>query len=65
LIIDGAETPYGNQLAWPGLATLPGLPATIAPIGTTKAGLPIGVQVVSAFLEDRNSIAVAGLLSRA
>ncbi len=36
LTINGAPTPYGAQIAWPGIATFPGLPSTCAPIGKTK-----------------------------
>src|SRR6202030_1322889 len=32
LTVKGEATPYGAQLAWPGIATFPGLPATCAPI---------------------------------
>jgi Amidase len=39
-----------------------GLPATVAPVGTTAAGLPIGVQVIGAHLHDRTTIAVADWL---
>jgi Asp-tRNA(Asn)/Glu-tRNA(Gln) amidotransferase A subunit family amidase len=42
-----------DQLAWPGIATLPGLPATAIPIGLSPQGLPIGVQIVGPWLEDR------------
>ena len=31
--IDGKDYVYPDQLAWPGIATLPGLPATAIPIG--------------------------------
>lgn len=64
LSIDGRDTPYFDQLAWPGVATLANLPATSAPIGQTRAGLPIGVQIIGPFLEDRTPIAFAGLLER-
>jgi len=63
-VIDGLETPYGAQLAWPGMATLANLPATAVPIGKTKAGLPIGVQIVGPYLEDRTTVAFAGLVER-
>ena len=62
-VIDGEVTPYGAQVAWPGMATLANLPATAAPIGATKAGLPIGVQIIGPYLEDRTTIAFAGLIA--
>jgi len=65
LIINGEATPYGAQLGWPALALLPNLPATAAPIGFTKAGLPIGAQVIGDYLQDRTTIAFAGLVERA
>jgi len=36
----------------------------VAPIGRTESGLPIGVQVIGGFLEDRTTIAFAGLIER-
>ncbi len=62
LTIDGVATRYGDQLAWPGVATFANLPATAAPVGRTPAGLPIGVQVIGPFLQDRTTIAIAGWL---
>ena len=59
--INGADTPYGAQIAWPGVALLPGLPATAMPIGFTRGGLPMSVQVIGPYLEDRTTIAFAGL----
>jgi amidase len=46
LEIDGSKVDYGDQIAWAGIATLNGLPATAAPIGRSEGGLPIGVQIV-------------------
>jgi amidase len=57
--IDGQDFHYDDQLVWAGMATLPGLPATAMPIGLSPAGLPIGVQVIGPFLEDRTTIAFA------
>ncbi len=62
LMIDGEATPYGAQIAWPGVATFANLPATATPIGRTREGLPIGVQVIGPFLRDRTTIAIAGWL---
>jgi amidase len=65
IAIDGKIYPYMDQIVWPGLATLPGLPATAAPIGLSPAGLPIGVQIIAPFLEDRTSLRFAELIERA
>ncbi|MBL8772867.1 MAG: hypothetical protein JNK30_15910 [Phenylobacterium sp.] len=64
LTIDGRSTPYFDQLAWPAVALLPNLPATAVPIGFSRAGLPIGAQIMGAHLEDRTTIHVAELLER-
>ena len=62
LTINGEATPYADQVAWPGMATFAGLPATAAPIGKNTEGLPIGVQIIGPYLEDRTTIAVARAL---
>jgi amidase len=62
--IDGKDYPYTDQLAWPGIATLPGLPATAIPIGLSPEGLPIGVQIVGPWLEDRTPLRLAELIER-
>ena len=62
--IDGKVHPYISLIVWGTLATPPGLPATVAPIGRSPSGLPIGVQIIGPFLEDRTTIAFAGLLER-
>jgi amidase len=63
--VDGAKIPYFDQSVWAGLATLSGLPATTMPIGHSDSGLPIGVQIIGGFLDDRTTIAFAGLVERA
>lgn len=62
--IDGRDHIYPDQLAWPGLATLPGLPATAIPIGLSPEGLPVGVQIVGPWLEDRTPLKLAELIER-
>ncbi len=64
LDVDGSPVPYGHQIAWASMATVLGLPATVAPIGHSKEGLPIGVQIIGPYLEDRTTIAFAGLIER-
>jgi amidase len=62
--IDGKDTPYEDQVVWPGLATLPGLPATAMPLERSAEGLPVGVQVIGPYLEDRTPLAFARLVER-
>jgi len=64
LSIDGKRTPYFEQLAWPGVATFPGLPATAVPVGATSERLPVGLQVIAGALHDRTAIAIGTWLSR-
>jgi amidase len=55
--------PYLDLLFWISFATLTGLPATTAPIGLTRDGLPVGIQIVGPYLEDATPIDIAGKLS--
>jgi len=64
LKINGEDTPYGAQVAWPGVATFPGLPATAVPIAKNADGLPIGVQILGAKFDDRTTLSFAGLLKQ-
>ena len=61
--IDGATRPYLDLLTWISPATTCHLPATAAPIGRTTTGLPVGLQIVGPYLEDRTPIAFAAALS--
>jgi amidase len=62
--IDGKDYSYPDQLAWPGIATLPGLPATAIPTGLSPEGLPVGVQIVGPLFEDRTPLKLAELIER-
>jgi len=64
IAIDGKDCSYGDQIVWPGVATVPGLPATAVPIARTDTGLPIGVQVIGPYLEDRTTLMFARLVER-
>jgi amidase len=56
--------PYVQNLAyWISTASLSGLPATVAPIGLTAEGLPVGVQILGPMWEDATTIEFAALLS--
>lgn len=65
LTIDGEDVAYAPQSAWPLFAGMPHLPATVAPIGRTRAGLPIGAQFIGPFLEDLTTIAFAEQIAAA
>ncbi len=65
LMVNGQPMPYFTQLAWAGLATFPNLPSTAAPIGMSKGGLPIGVQIIGSYMEDRTTLAFARLMEEA
>ena len=62
--IDGKPYVYPDQLSWPGIATLPGLPSTAIPTGFSPDGLPVGVQIVGPWLEDRTTVKLAELIER-
>jgi len=50
------------QLRYIALASMAYLPATVAPIGTTPTGLPVGAQLIGPHLEDRTPLALASAL---
>jgi len=60
LPIDGEPSKFGDQLGWAGIATVANLPSTAIPLGVNKAGLPLSVQAIGPFLEDKTTIAFAG-----
>ena len=60
--MDGRPVPAVDLVFWAGLVTLVGLPSTVVPIGRTRAGLPVGMQVVAPYLEDRTGIQFAKCL---
>lgn len=63
-LVNGKPVDYQTQGAWSTMAGLGCLPVTVAPIGQTKKGLPIGVQIIGPYLEDRTTIQFARLLAR-
>jgi amidase len=65
LQINGESVPYSRLQVYPGLASLSGQPATAFPWGRTQSGLPIGLQAIGPYLEDRTPITFAALLAQA
>ena len=52
-------TQQSDLIDWTALVGSAYLPSTVAPLGLTDTGLPIGVQIVGPFLSDRTTIAFA------
>ncbi|RNJ63296.1 MAG: amidase [Porphyrobacter sp. IPPAS B-1204] len=67
LSINGQEEPGSSGLIWSSMATFPGLPATVVPIGSAAylgAELPCGMQVIGPRWSDLDCIAAAEAIGR-
>ncbi len=64
ILVNGAPVPTTDQLFWAGFSGLVYLPSTVAPIGLTAEGLPVGVQIVGPQYGDRLCILFARLIER-
>ena len=62
--VNGHRVPTTDQLFWAGLTCMVYLPATVAPVGLTPGGLPVGVQIAGPQYGDRTCIAFARLLEQ-
>jgi amidase len=60
---DGPRPYVQNSSYWISVASLSGLPSTVAPIGLTAEHLPVGIQILAPMWEDATSIEFAALLS--
>ena len=63
VIINGKSRPQMDTLAWTGLVGVAYLPSTVVPVGRV-GDLPVGVQVIGPYLEDRTPLFVAEQLTR-
>jgi len=57
--VNGEERPYIELLGWVATVTMCRLPATVFPVGRTTGNLPVGVQIVGPYLEDRTTLQFA------
>jgi amidase len=62
LRVNGKDVRFENQLLWAGYGGIAYLPATVAPIGQTPSGLPVGVQIIGPHSEDYTCLHFARLL---
>ena len=63
--VNGRPVRYDEQMFWSGPASLSYLPATAAPLGLTREGLPVGMQIIGAEGDDLTTIEFARLIAAA
>jgi amidase len=59
----GGARPYTDMNRWISFATLTGCPATSAPVGRTREGLPVGLQIMGPYAEDATPIDLAAKIT--
>merc|ERR1711964_558479 len=64
LDVDNVQRPISDTYFWISLASAAHLPATLAPVGMSRGGLPIGMQIIGPEGHDRRCIALAVMLEQ-
>ena len=64
IVVNNESYPYGRQVFWAGLTGNAYLPSTVIPVGLSRAGLPIGVQIAGPEFGDLITLGVAQMLER-
>ena len=64
ITVNGKRVAATDQWFWTGLAAVAYLPATIAPVGLTSTGLPVGVQIIGPQYGDHTCIGFARLIEQ-
>ncbi|MBW1673915.1 MAG: hypothetical protein JRJ45_09795 [Deltaproteobacteria bacterium] len=63
IMVNGKVLNYSDVLlSWAGLTCVSYLPATVVPVGPAQNGMPVGMQVVGPYLEDKTALHVARLI---
>ena len=62
--VNGTPQPSTTQMFWAGYSGMCFLPSTVAPVGLTPEGLPVGVQIVGPQYGDLATIRFAQLIER-
>jgi amidase len=63
VLVNGVPRVGTEAVVWAGFVGAAGLPATVAPVGLSDDGLPVGVQIVGPYLEDYTTIDFARLIA--
>jgi amidase len=63
ITVNGQERPYWDQVCWIAPAGAAYLPAVSLPAGCSASGLPVGLQVVGPYLEDRMALELSRRIS--
>jgi len=63
ITVNGKPEDTSNQLFWAGISGVVYLPSTVTPVGLSRGGLPMGVQVIGDNLHDLTTIEVARLIA--
>ena len=61
--VAGTDVSHGELTYWCGLIGMAYLPAVVVPVGRTAEGLPVGVQVVADFGDDRTALGAAARIA--
>ena len=64
IMVNGHAVPTTDQLFWAGYSGNFYLPSTVAPMGLTAQGLPVGVQIITRSYGDMSAIRFAELLEK-
>ena len=62
ITVNGKEKQYWHTTIWAGPVVMANLPSTSVPIGLTKEGLPVNLQVIGPHLHDLTCIEVSKMI---
>lgn len=60
ITVNGTARDYWDQVRWTQAISVAYLPVATVPVGCSASGLPVGMQLVGPYLEDRTVVDLAG-----